>query len=212
MWINAFTSFGKPAFPSLFQEGGTFPYYNQHLFSGLYESTHPQPHIPDNWPFNGSPQCNTVCTLTDYNQCPSLQWYNSYLFSAERITPLMCRGYLLLLITVVCFYPLPALLKSCHCVLLKSAKRLQHRRRAQRLFSHRKKKATNHLSQNRLTPAGIKFKRHVCKESHQWNKSTICTMTLKTCELQLILHSTFHEWNQCHICLSLLGLFHLHYK
>lgn len=139
MWINEFTPFGKPVLPSLFQERGTLPYYNQHLFSGLSKSAHPQPCIPDNWPFNVSPQCNSVCALADCNQCPSLQQYNSYLFSAERIAPLMCWGYLLLLITVVCFHPIPAPFKCCHCALLKSAKRPEHGRRTKRRFSHRKK-------------------------------------------------------------------------
>lgn len=120
-------------------ERETLPYYNQHLFSGLSKSAHPRPRIPDNWPFNGSPQCNTVCALADCNQCPSLQQYNSYLFSAERIAPLMCWGYLLLLITVVCFHPLPAPFKCCHCMLLKSAKRPEQGQRTKRRFSHQKK-------------------------------------------------------------------------
>lgn len=70
---------------------GDLAYYNQHLFSGLVKSTHTQSFNTDNWPFNGLPQCNTVCTLVDYNRYPT-QWHNSYLFSAERITPLMCQA------------------------------------------------------------------------------------------------------------------------
>lgn len=68
-------------------ERGTLPHYHQHLFSGLSKFAHPQPRIPDNWPFNGAPQCNTVCAQADCNQSPSFQRDNSYLFSAERIAP-----------------------------------------------------------------------------------------------------------------------------
>lgn len=73
-------------------ERGTLPHYHQHLFSGLSKFAHPQPRIPDNWPFNGSPQCNTVCSQADCNQSPSFQRDNSYLFSAERIAPPQCVG------------------------------------------------------------------------------------------------------------------------
>lgn len=143
MWINACSPFGKPELPSLDQERGTLPYCNQHLFLGLAQSAHPRPCIPDNWPFNGSPQCHTVCALADCNQCPSLQQYNSYLFATKRIAPLMCQGYLLLLITVVCFHPLPALFKCCHCMLLKSDKRPEHGRRTKRRFFHQKMPQTS---------------------------------------------------------------------
>lgn len=51
----------------------------------------------------------------------------------------MCRGYLLLLITMVCFHPFPVLFKCCHCVLLKYAKRPEHGGRTKSRFSHRKK-------------------------------------------------------------------------
>lgn len=73
-------------------ERGTLSHYHQHLFSGLSKFAHPQPRIPDNWPFNGSPQCNTVCAQADCNQSPSFQRDNSYLFSAERIAPTPCVG------------------------------------------------------------------------------------------------------------------------
>lgn len=118
-------------------ERGTLPHYHQHLFSGLSKFAHPQPCIPHNWPFNGSPQCNTVCAQADCNQSPSFQRDNSYLFSAERINPPppQCWGYLLLLITVVCFHPLPALLKCSHCMLLKCAKRTEQGWRTKRRFS-----------------------------------------------------------------------------
>ena len=112
-------------------------YYNQHLFSGISKSARPRPCMADNRPFNVSPQCTTVLALADCNQCPSLQSYNSYLFSAERIAPLMYWGYLLLLITVVFFHPLPVLFKCRHCVLLKSAKRPEPGRRTERRFSHK---------------------------------------------------------------------------
>lgn len=120
--------FGNPAHPSLQRKGEPCPIIINTYFRVFPRSPTHSLCVPDNWPFNGSQQYNTVCAQADCNQSPSFQRDNSYLFSAERIDPLpiptrsMCRGYLLLLITVVCFHPLPVLLKCRHCMLLKRAK------------------------------------------------------------------------------------------
>lgn len=128
IWIKVLPLFGNPVHPSLQRKGEPCPIIINTYFRVFPRSPTHSLCLPDNWPFNGSPQYDTVCAQADCNQPASFQRDNSYLFSAERIDPLpiptrsMCRGYLLLLITVVCFHLLPGLLKCRHCMLLKRAK------------------------------------------------------------------------------------------
>lgn len=138
MRIKVFPLSGNPVHPSLQRAGEPCPIIINTYFRVFPRSPTHSLCVPDNWPFNGSPQCDTVCAQADCNQSPSFQRDNSYLFSAERIDPPptltrpMCRGYLLLLITVVLFHPLPALLKCHHCMLLKRAKTTEQGRRTKR--------------------------------------------------------------------------------
>lgn len=145
IWIKVLPLFGNPVHPSLQRKGELCPIIINTYFRVFPRSPTHSLCLPDNWPFNGSPQYDTVCAQADCNQSPSFQRDNSYLFSAERIDPLpiptrsMCRGYLLLLITVVCFHLLPGLLKCRHCMLLKRAKTAEQGWRTKSWFSHFKK-------------------------------------------------------------------------
>lgn len=63
-----------------------------------------------------------------------------FIFCWENYSPHVF-GYLLLLITVLCFHPLPELFKCCHCKFLISAKRPEHGQRTKGRFCHTQKKA-----------------------------------------------------------------------
>ena len=74
-----------------------------------------------------------------------------FIFYWENYFPHV-SGYLLLLITVVCFHPLPALFKCFYCVLFKFAKRPEHVGDKKLIFSQKKKKDTNQLLHCWLAP------------------------------------------------------------
>lgn len=144
MRIKVFPLSGNPVHPSLQREGEPCPIIINTYFRVFPRSPTHSLCVPDNWPFNGSPQCDTVCAQADCNQSPSFQRDNSYLFSAERIDPPnphphpMCRAICCFLLLWF-FHPLPALLKCHHCMLLKRAKTTEQGRRTKRWFSHFKK-------------------------------------------------------------------------
>lgn len=80
------------------QGKGNLSYHNQHLFSGLFKIHPPTASHADNWPFNGLPQCNTVCSLADCNQCvfPSVV-QSIFIFCWENYSPhVSIRCFLLL--------------------------------------------------------------------------------------------------------------------
>lgn len=87
MRIKVFPLSGNPVHPSLQREGEPSPIIINTYFRVFPRSPTHSLCVPDNWPFNGSPQCDTVCAQADCNQSPSFQRDNSYLFSAERIDP-----------------------------------------------------------------------------------------------------------------------------
>lgn len=87
MRIRVFPLSGNPVHPSLQREGEPSSMIINTYFRVFPRSPTHSLGVPDNWPFNGSPQCDTVCAPADCNQSPSFQRDNSYLFSAERIDP-----------------------------------------------------------------------------------------------------------------------------
>lgn len=107
--IKVFPLFGNPVHPSLQRKGEPCPIIINTYFRVFPRSPTHSLCVPDNWPFNGSPQYNTVCAQADCNQSPSFQRDNSYLFSAERIDPfpiptrsILCC-FLLLWFAFICF-------------------------------------------------------------------------------------------------------------
>lgn len=135
----------------------------------------------------------------------------------------MCWGYLLLLITVVCFHPLPALFKCCHCMLLKSAKRPEHGRRTKRWFSHQKKchkpaelYGSFHSTDWHLQRWNLNFmsgKELISGTTKPFAPRLWGYERWYSCCIQL--SSVWGQWNQLNICLSSLWLFcylRRHYK